>query len=184
MPSQTKHERGMSVHEFKNKKIIIVGEVNTGKTTYLSKLINEFIFEGEDDLALIDMAPERTKGVGGKMNIEAGDVIRYYTAPIVAPRLMGRSTDEVETLAKQNAELIENIFLEYLKNPGKTLFVNDISLYLQAGALYKLLSWLNSTPTVIMNGYYGSSLGGGELGRRERKNMQSLMERCDRIIQL
>ncbi|UCH06680.1 MAG: hypothetical protein JSV55_11340 [Deltaproteobacteria bacterium] len=174
----------MSVYEYKDKKTIIVGEVKTGKTAYLSELINEFICQGEDGLVLIDMAPEQTKGVGGKMNItEAGDLIRYRTAPIVAPRLMGRTTDEVDTLAKQNAELIENIFFEYLKNPGRTLFVNDISLYLQAGALCKLLSWLSSTPTVIMNGYYGSSLGGGKLGRRERKNMWSLMERCDRIIQ-
>ena len=174
----------MSARQFKNKKTIIVGEVNTGKTTYLDEIIEEFIDEGEDDLALIDMAPERTKGVGGKMNIEAGGVIRYYTAPIAAPRLLGRNAEEVEALARRNAELIEGIFAEYIGDPSQVLFVNDISLYLQAGTLYKLLSWLNSTPTVIMNGYYGSSLGGGELGRRERENMQSLMKRCDRIIQI
>ena len=184
MPSQTKHERRMSVREFKNKKTIIVGEVNTGKTAYLSEIINEFIKEGEKDITLIDMAPEETNGIGGKMNLEGDDIIRYYTAQIVAPRLTGRSTDEVEALAKQNAELIESVFFKYKKNPGKVLFVNDISLYIQTGDLRKLLSWLNSTPTVIMNGYYGSSLGGGELGGRERENMQSLIKRCDRVIQI
>ena len=32
------------------------------------------------------------------------------------------------------------------------------------------------TPPVIMNGYYGSSLGGGKLGRQERQNMRALIK--------
>ena len=174
----------MSVHEFKNKKTIIVGEVNTGKTAYLSEIINGFIKEGEKDITLIDMAPEETNSIGGKMNTESIDLIRYYTAAIVAPRLTGRNVDEVEALAKHNAEMIEGILVQYQKDPSEVLFVNDISLYLQAGDLRKLLSWLNSTPTVVMNGYYGWSLGGGEMAQRERKSMKSLIEWCDRIIRV
>jgi hypothetical protein len=62
------------------------------------------------------------------------------------------------------------------------LIINDVSIYLQAGELDKLLSLLNSTPTVIMNGYFGRSLGGGRLGERERENMKALQEKCDKVI--
>lgn len=170
------------IEEFKNKKTIILGEVNTGKTSFLLDILRGFLKEGEKEIALIDMAPESMKGIGGKINQEKIDAIRYYTAQIVAPRLTGKTTDEVEKFARHNANLIHEIFVEYLKNPTRVLFINDVSIYLQAGDLNELLSLLQSTPTVIMNGYYGSSLGGGELGERERENMKALQNRCDRVI--
>jgi hypothetical protein len=118
------------------------------------------------------------------MNMEEVPSIRYYTAKIAAPRLTGKTVDEVQMLAEHNAKRLEAVFLEYVKNPSKILFVNDISIYLQAGDLNKLLLWLNQTPTVVMNGYYGSALGGGKLGERERKNMETLQEQCDRVIRM
>lgn len=158
--------------------------MNTEKTAYLAEILTRFLEEGETNLTVIDMAPESIKGIGGKMSRDGINSLRYYTARIVAPRLVGRTVDEVEMLAKENARLIDGIFIEYLKNPSKVLFINDISLYLQAGDLDKLLSFLSATPTVIMNGYYGSSLGGGKLGRRERQNMKVLQKRCDRVIKV
>jgi len=172
------------VQEFRNNKTIIIGEVNTGKTAYLGEILDRFLEEGETDITVIDMAPESVKGIGGKM-IKAGIyAIRYFTAQIVAPRLTGKTDQEVKMLAEHNAKLIDDIFVEYLKNPSKVLFINDISLYLQAGDLNKLLSLLSSTPTVIMNGYYGFSLGGGKLGKRERKNMNALQKRCNNVIRV
>jgi len=173
-----------SIREFINKKTIIVGEVNTGKTAYLNNILDKFLEEGPTDLSVIDMAPQSIKGIGGKMRLEKPNSIRYLTAKIVAPRLMGGSREEVEALAEQNALSIDHIFLQYLKNPSKVLFINDVSIYLQAGDLDRLLSLLNSTPTVIMNGYFGLSLGGGKLGERERQEMEALKERCDRVISL
>ena len=170
------------IEEFKNKKTIIIGEVNTGKTTFLLDILSVFLEEGEKEIALIDMAPESIKGIGGKIDNEKIDAIKYYTAQIVAPRLTGKTVEEVETFAQHNAELIDEIFVEYLKNPTKVLFINDVSIYLQAGDLIELLALLHSTPTVIMNGYYGSSLGGGKLGERERENMNALQNICDRVI--
>lgn len=170
------------VHEFKNRKTIIVGEVNTGKTVYLCEILSRFLDEGEKEIALIDMAPESVEGIGGKIDHEKTDAIKYYTAQIVAPRLTGKTVEEVETLAEHNAKLIDEIFVEYLNNPCKVLFMNDVSIYLQAGDLNELLSLLHSTPTVIMNGYYGFSLGGGKLGERERENMKALQSICDRVI--
>jgi hypothetical protein len=183
--SAAKHRSDIhTVEKYINKKTIIVGEVNTGKTVYLGKILKMFVDEGEKDLTVIDMAPESTRGIGGKMNMEEVPSIRYYTAKIAAPRLTGKTVDEVQMLAEHNAKRLEAVFLEYVKNPSKILFVNDISIYLQAGDLNKLLLWLNQTPTVVMNGYYGSALGGGKLGERERKNMETLQEQCDRVIRM
>jgi len=170
------------VEEFMNKKTIIVGEVNTGKTLYLCEILNRFLDEDEKEIALIDMAPESIKGVGGKIDHEKIDAIKYYTAQIVAPRLTGKTVEEVETFARHNAKLIDELFVEYLKNPSKVLFINDVSIYLQGGDLNELLALLHATPTVIMNGYYGFSLGGGKLGERERENMKTLQSRCDKVI--
>jgi len=64
----------------------------------------------------------------------------------------------------------------------KVLFINDVSIYLQAGDLKSLLTYLSSIPVVIMNGYYGSSLGGGSLGERERRNMEELQKKCTRVV--
>ncbi len=171
-----------TVEEFRNKKTIIIGEVNTGKTACLGEILDRFMEAGATEIAVIDMAPERVKGIGGKMRTECFGSISYYTAQIVAPRLMGKTEHEVQMLAEHNVKLIDNIFAEYLKNPCKVLFINDVSLYLQAGDPNKLFSLFDSSPTVIINGYYGYSLGGGKLGKRERENMNALRKRCDRVI--
>jgi len=184
MSSEKKYRGIHTAQEFRNKKTIIVGEVNTGKTAYLAEILTRFLEEGETNLTVIDMAPENVKGIGGKMRTGGTSSLRYYTVQIVAPRLVGRTVDEVEILARENVRLIDGLFKEYLKNPSKVLFINDISLYLQAGDLDKLLSFLSATPTVIMNGYYGSILGGGKLGSREPQKIKALQKRCDRVIKV
>jgi len=175
MSAQNRFRPLNGVQEFRNRKTLIIGEVNTGKTAYLAEILNRFLEGGETDLTVMDMAPESVKGIGGKMTMKETKSISYCTTQIV---------DEVEALAEHNAKLIEGVFTEYVKSPSKVLFINDVSLYLQAGDLHKLLLWINSTPTVIMNGYYGFSLGEGELGKRERQNMKALQKRCDRVIEL
>ncbi len=172
------------IAKIQNRKTIIVGEVNTGKTAYSVEVLQRFKERGETEIALIDMAPESIKGIGGKMPKEALRDVKYCSVQVVAPRLIGKTEDEVQSLANHNAKSIEDAFWEYEKEPSKVLFVNDISLYLQAGDLTRLFSVLNSTPTVVMNGYYGYSLGGGNLGKRERQNMEALQRRCDTVIKL
>jgi hypothetical protein len=170
--------------KIQNRKTIIMGEVNTGKTAYSVEVLKRFKERGETEIAVIDMAPESIKGIGGKMPNEAVRDVRYYSVQVVAPRLTGKTEDEIQSLASHNAKSIEDAFGEYEKGPSKVLFINDISLYLQAGGLTRLYSVLNSTPTVVMNGYYGDSLGGGKLGKRERKNMEELERECDTVIKL
>lgn len=173
-----------SIKKFINKKTIIVGEVNSGKTVYLKDILGKFLEEGYTDLVVIDMAPENIRGVGGKINLGKHNLIRYLTAGIVAPRLVGGAQGEIVAFAKKNALMIDQIFSRCLRNPSNVLFINDVSIYLQAGNLDRLLSFLNTIPTVIMNGYFGYSLGGGEFGMRERHEMKKLQEKCDRVINL
>ena len=173
-----------AIRGFINKKTLIVGEVNTGKTAYLNNILEKLLKEGHTDLSIIDMAPETIGDIGGKMSLGKLTFIRYLTAEIVAPRLTGGSQEEVEALAKENAWSIDAILLQYLNDPSKVLLINDVSIYLQAGDLDRLLSLLNSTSTVVMNGYFGYGLGGGKLGERERRKMKALQEKCDRVINL
>ena len=170
--------------DYRGKKTIIVGEVNTGKTALLSETLQKFLDEGETNVAVIDLAPEIFRGIGGKMAGEALDRVRYYTTEVLPPRLMGKTAAEVLALAEQNARRIEDLFGQFAKSRAKVLLINDVSLYLQAGDIETLWSLAASVPTVIMNGYLGSSLGGGDLSERERRNMEALQERCDRVVKL
>jgi GTPase SAR1 family protein len=170
------------VNEFSDKKTIIIGDVNTGKTALLLEILHAFSGEGEEPVTVIDMAPETMRGVGGKLQTEGLHNVRYMTTEIVPPRLTGDTPEEIEAYAKRNARSIDELFREYLKDPGGILFINDVSIYLQAGDPGEMKRLLDSTPTVVMNGYYGTTLGGGDFGERERRNMDALMERCDRVI--
>ncbi len=172
----------IQIDDFKNRKTIIVGETNTGKTALTGKILEMFLVERDSNLAIIDMAPERLKGIGGKLPLKTIGCARYYTDRIVPPRLTGKTDHEVETLAWENAVILERIIENCLINPPEVLFINDVSIYLQAGDLQKLLLLIDTVPTVIMNGYYGLSLGGGKLGEREHQNMEFLQDACDIVI--
>jgi len=161
---------------------LIAGEVNSGKTRLLAEIIAAFAAEGVGPLALMDMAPAVTKGIGGKLTPPPGVGLVVYAPPMVAPRLTGRTPEEVLTLARQNAAVLEEVFAAYLAAPAQVLFINDVSMYLQAGDPTRLYQVLAATPTAVMNGYLGSSLGGGELGRVERERMTILAASCDQVI--
>lgn len=163
---------------------LIAGEVNTGKTKLLAQLLAAFAAQGETSLALMDMAPETTRGVGGKLRVPPGLALCRFAPAVIAPRLTGRTPEEVLALARANARSIEEAFAAYLAEPAQVLFINDVSLYLQAGEPARLYEVLEATPTVVLNGYLGASLGGGEMGERERRRMEELAARCARVYRL
>jgi len=175
---------GPAVGDFLDKRTIIVGEVNTGKTAYMAEIMDQFIREGRTDVAVIDLAPDRFQGIGGKMSGQGLARVRYYSPVIVPPRLRGRSDQEIEALAEANAGRTEAVLDQYGRQPARVLFINDVSLFLQARGPAALLNYLESTPTVILNGYLGASLGGGEFGQRERRRMEALTKWCDRVIEM
>ncbi|MCF8043672.1 MAG: hypothetical protein K9K65_06865 [Desulfarculaceae bacterium] len=163
---------------------LITGEVNTGKTGLLSRLMADFAAQDPGRMALIDMAPELTRGVGGKLSPPPGVNLKVCAPAIIAPRLTGKTPEEVLALAKANAARLEEAFEGYLAAPAVVLFINDVSLYLQAGDPAKLYQVLEATPTVVINGYLGASLGGGEMGEMERRRMEELAARCVRVYRL
>ncbi len=175
--------REIEITSLFNKRTIILGEVNRGKTFLLSLILKEILKLGMKSIVVVDMAPSRYAGIGGKMRVK--DLpIRYYTTTIIPPRLTGKTMEEIRAFASENARKIEGLFERYLKNPSEILLINDVSIYLQAGDLDKLMEVVTVPSTLIMNGYYGKSLGGGTLGDRERENMDALIKKCDKVIKI
>ena len=173
-----------SVEELVGSWTLITGEVNTGKTDMLSRIMAAFAQGEHGRMALMDMAPELTRGVGGKLVLPPGVHLKVCAPSIVAPRLTGKTPEEVTALARQNAANLATALEGYLAVPAAVLFINDVSLYLQAGDPAKLYEAMEATPTVVINGYLGTSLGGGEMGELERRRMEELAARCARVYRL
>lgn len=154
---------------------LIVGEVNTGKTQLTQNLLDE-AESLEKAITVIDMAPERKEGVGGRLKTKSD----YYTTHIETPRLTGKTIKEIISLAEGNKERIEALFEKIILKD--VLFINDVSLYLQRGDVARIVSLLEAVQTSILNGYFGTSLGEDPFSMEERKKMIELQEHCDRII--
>ena len=173
---------------------LIVGEVNTGKTTLTGQLLNAYCRARKARVAVVDMAPDiprpdvkgqaATSGVGGRLKVQISPHIRYFHQRIHAPRIMGRDEGEALDLAAENERRIARLFSDALQTKPDAVFVNDCSLYLHAGDATQLLEWIKRPATAVVNGYYGSSLGDSLISSRERKGMQYLMKHCDRLIRL
>ena len=174
----------LSLEEYWGKKTLILGDVNSGKTRMTLELLTLIVDQRRDEVAVLDLAPEKTRGIGGKMEVPSHALISYHTTTIIPPRLTGRDNDEVEAYGLRNAKAIEELFSTYLKNPKKTLAINDVSLYLQKGNPDRLLEVLDSSHTAIINGYYGKALGNSSFSKREKRQMDRLVKVCDQVIRL
>jgi hypothetical protein len=147
-------------------------------------MLNLFLKEGYK-VSFLDVAPEMIKGIGGKFKpTPQPPSFIYLTTEIFAPRLTAKSPEERDRLAQANAISIERMFEEYRRQPSDVLFINDVSIYLQAGDLESLWDVISLSKTAVMNGYYGKTLGEDPLSQRERREMDRLIERCDRVIWL
>jgi hypothetical protein len=162
--------------DLEHQKVLIRGEVGTGKTQLTQGLLEE-AEALRREIAVIDMAPEPKNGAGGKLNPGKSD---YYTTDIKTPRLSGTTEKEVIELAELNKKRIEGLFSIY--NPKDVLFMNDVSIYLQRGKVERIVSVMSSSSTCIMNGYFGTSLGEDSFSAEERRKMIELQKFCDIII--
>lgn len=174
----------MNIQDFLGKKTIIVGDVGAGKTLYTLKILETFVAKEYLSIAVIDLAPHTIRGIGGKMQGMKQADIHYLTADITAPRLMGKNEDEVLELAKRNADAIEKVFNAYLEAPQKILFINDVTLYLHAGMIERLVKVIDSTETLVMNAYLGKTFQDSSLSRRERTLLKTITKICDNIVRL
>jgi hypothetical protein len=182
-----------SYSELVGKRTLIVGEVNSGKTTLCQRILDGFSRQGlGGNILVLDLAPEIPEhlagqkglsGLGGRLKPPRGERVRYLRPALAPPRLMGRSQEEILELARANLAAIEKIMAQTGVRE-ETLFLNDASMYLQAGCAAKLSSWLERFHTVVANGYMGKRLGGGELSVRERAQMEALARLFDRVVRL
>ena len=133
-------------------------------------------------ISILDLAPGSKGGIGMKMTPPSNTDLFYLTSSISAPRLSGKDEDQTKKLAKENAKIIENLFIKLNRQRREILFVNDVTLYLHAGRFNQIVKILDSASTQIINAYYGKTFADSELTRRERKLTQDLMKICDRVI--
>lgn len=172
-----------TIDAYLNKLTLIVGDTNSGKTLRTSRILALFIAEGlADEVAILDLAPDPIQGIGGKMELPPDIHLFYVTSEIYAPRLMGTDENHTERLAETNARTIEGLFSEIRQQNKSILFINDASLYLQAGDPERFMSFLNTAETRVVNAYYGKTFADSPLSRRERRRLDDLMKECDHLI--
>jgi hypothetical protein len=174
----------LSFQEYLNRKTLIVGDVQTGKTSRTLKILRDLLDCGTDPVAVLDLAPEKVQGIGGKIpiSIREKEQVLYLSPRIIPPRLFGKSKEEIQTLARENYQRIEDALQVLREKVLNCLIINDVSLYLHGGSAEQLLSFVGRISTLLMNGYYGSYFGDCFLSRRERAQMEILMSHCHQVI--
>jgi hypothetical protein len=184
----------VELEEYLSRRTLIVGEVNAGKSRLTQAVLHALCAQGYGSrTAVLDLAPEvpihlaapkGLAGVGGRLRPPAGCRVMYRWARPVPPRLTARTEAEALALAERNRLAIEALLAEMPWGERDFLVLNDVSIYLQAGDADRLVARWPRISTVVANGYYGARLGEGPLSRRERREMEELMKRVDRVIRL
>lgn len=167
-----------------NRKTLIVGDVNRGKTQ-LTLAITESLQRRSlaAQMVLLDLAPQTTNGIGGKMTVTHPDIL-VFSPLIYPPRLTGGDNAAILRLAQRNACIIEPL-LQRVTAGGRTiLIVNDLGLYLQAGEIERFLAVLNTFPTAVLNAYMGDSFRLAPFTEREKQAVLGVARACDRVIEL
>lgn len=175
--------------------MLIVGDVGSGKTLLTANFLDQTVDKGyAPQVTVIDMAPPAMKiqGVmaGGTLADFTKSVLKVrYLKPVEvkAPRLTAKTSEELKQLAEFNRQIIEPLLTKFLHEPTPFLFINDVSIYLQAGGLEKLLKVIRKAQTFIANGYLGRKLEedfGTGTSNRERDLMNKLLKKMDVVIKL
>ena len=183
----------INIEAYLGRKTLILGDVNTGKTTLAKKILEALCRRDLGGrIAILDLAPDIPEklakekglvGVGGKLMPPEGCDILYLGGRFEPPRLSSKTEEEAIEKAQQNQRIIEDLFRKVQSRD--ILIVNDVSIYLQAGTAEDLIRWLDQAATVIANGYWGKRLGGGTLTERERTETEKLkayFEREGRVL--
>ncbi len=174
------------------RKLLVVGEVGSGKTRLTAEILEGLIDAGYGEcVTVVDMAPPRMPGgIGGRLSecVAQLDRIRYLAPPVVyPPRMAARSPEELLWMARRNAEAIEALLNAYLEDPSEILVMNDLSLYLHAGDVGVLLECIRVCRTLVANAYYGRRLAedlGTGISARERRLVELLVGEVDLVLHL
>ncbi|HKB53602.1 MAG TPA: hypothetical protein VKD22_06335 [Ramlibacter sp.] len=172
------------------RKLLIVGDVNTGKTTLARRILEDLCARGLGPrIAVLDLAPHippelaaqrGLRGIGGTIGVPPGCGVLAVHEQLAPPRLTSNTEIEAQEKAAANKGLIDAAWVRLEPGTRTILFLNDVSMYLQAGTAAELIARLAPADTVIANGYFGERLGGGELTRHERAQLELLRDWFER----
>ncbi len=170
------------ISNYLGRRTLFIGRLKCGKTRKTALILKKLIDAGlARRITVLDLAPEVTKGAGGKLACPAGDTI-YLTAGIVAPRLTAKTPQTAASLALANARAIDKLLDRANELARPILIVNDASLYLQAGSAQRLIDLVNRASTVIANAYWGNDFPESELTSREKEQTIKLMRAFDKVM--
>lgn len=170
------------------RKLLVMGDINAGKTTRCRQWLALLCEQGLDArITILDLAPHippdmaqarGLAGAGGYLLPPANSGVLDLRTHLHAPRLSSATEAEAQAKAESNTRAIDGL-LQQLPPPASgrdILFINDVTLYLQAGSADKLLAHIAQPhiSTLIVNGYWGQRLGDSALSRREREQTQQL----------
>lgn len=188
--------KDLHFNQIKASRVLIIGDVGAGKTALTARLVEEAALQlGPDKVTVIDMAPERKrfKGfvIGGGIDIPLKKYPNLHllkpSEKLHAPRIEERTADRVLQLAVSNAAIIEKLLHQYVHDPTPVLFMNDVSIYLQAGNLNRLTETIILADTFVGNAYSGTVLEDDNrsgLSQRERASLDSLKTIMDKVLAL
>ena len=172
------------------KKLLVMGDINAGKTTLCRQWLARLCAQGQGGrIVVLDLAPDippalaqarGLAGAGGYLLPPPDSDVLDLRTHLHAPRLSSATEAEAEEKAAHNARAIEALF-DQLPPSGSgrdVLFINDVTLYLQAGCASTLIGKIGraDVTTLVVNGYWGQRLGDSALSRREREQTRRLRE--------
>ncbi len=177
--------------EVLGKKVLIAGEAGSGKTRWASKLLLQLLdLLDPSEITIIDMAPERRQEIGGRMaDFLEADVKALYLSPerVYAPRLASSTSRQLLYYAEQNRRMIEPLLERFTENPSRLLIMNDLTMYLHAGKLERILGCVKSAQTFLGTAYCGSGLRrdlGTGISEKERKLVEELAQFMDIVVRM
>ena len=181
----------LSYKELRGAHTLIVGDVGSGKTKLTRALLEEAALV-EPEIVVLDFAPElrvlQDTKIGGFLVKESiPRVVNNRSNRVMTPRLSAKTPEELVQLACINQKITEKMLTQFIENPRKVLFINDVSIHLQRGNLRNLMRALDKAETAVLNGYLGEYLQpdqGTGISNRERSMMNKLGERMDKVIYL
>lgn len=180
-----------NIEEILGRKTLILGVMSSGKTKLTAEILDKLIENTvPKDITVIDMSPTTVPGIGGRISSYTSNVskVRYLAPEVVrAPRIEGKNKDEVLNLAEFNRTSIDPLLEEFITKPTSILFINDLSIYLHAGDVSKIIKCLELSNTVVANSYYSEfpiEDKGSGVSEREKKILELLSLKFDNILMI